>query len=119
MPYPNHTPEEVAQRGERIYEQQIKERVEPGEKGRFAVIDIETGDYEIDESDLAATKRALAKRPDAVLYGIRIGHRAAYTLGGRFITRLAVISGIVTVNGRPLSGSKSSARTKGGERSRP
>lgn len=84
MPYPNHTPEEVAERGERIYEQQIKERVEPGEKGKFVIIDIETGDYEIDRSDLAATKRALARRPDAILYGMRIGYPTAYKLGVRF-----------------------------------
>ena len=46
------------------------------------VIDIETGDYELDADDLAATKRALAKRPGAVLYGLRIGSPAAYRLGG-------------------------------------
>ena len=43
---------------------------------------IETGDDEIDADDLAATKRALAKRPDAVLYGVRIGYPTAYRLGG-------------------------------------
>jgi hypothetical protein len=48
------------------------------------VVDIETGDYEIDADDLAATKRALAKRPDAILYGLRIGYHAAYRLGRCF-----------------------------------
>ena len=51
------------------------------------VVDIETGDYEIDADDLAATKRALAKRPDAVLYGLRIGYPTAYRLGGSFATQ--------------------------------
>lgn len=87
MPYSDYTREEVAERGEEIYAREIKERVEPDENGKFVVIDIETGEYEIDKSDLAATKRALAKRPEAVLYRIRIGHRAAYKLGGRFLTR--------------------------------
>jgi hypothetical protein len=50
------------------------------------VVDIETGTYEIDADDLAATKRALAKRPDAVLYGVRIGSPMVYRLGGRFAT---------------------------------
>lgn len=36
--------------------------------------------------DLAATKRALAKRPGAVLYGLRIGFPTPYRLGGRFAT---------------------------------
>jgi len=87
VPYPDHSPQEVAVRGERIYEQRIRDRVEPGEKGEFVVIDVETGDYEIDQSDLTATKRVLARRPDAILYSIRIGSPTAYKLGGRFITR--------------------------------
>lgn len=82
MPYSKYTPEEVESRGEEIYEQQIRQHVEPGNKGRFVVIDIETGEYELDDDDLQATKRALAKRPDAVLYGVRIGYPTAYTLGG-------------------------------------
>jgi hypothetical protein len=82
MPYPQYTPEEVAQRGEAMYERQIRARVEPEHRGQFVVIDIETGDYELDVDDLVATKRALAKRPGAVLYGLRIGSPAAYRLGG-------------------------------------
>ena len=82
MPYAKHSPEEVESRGEEIYEQQIRQNVEAGNKGKFVVIDIASGDYEVDEDDLQATKRALAKRPDAVLYGLRIGYPTAYTLGG-------------------------------------
>jgi len=84
MPYPNHSPEEVELRGEEIYDQQIRQNVEAGNKGKFVVIDIETGEYEVDEDDLQATKRALAKRSKAVLYGVRIGYPTAYTLGGHF-----------------------------------
>jgi len=81
MPYPQYTPEEVARRGEAMYERQIRARVEPEHRGQFVVIDIETGDYELDADDLVATKRALAKRPEAVLYGLCIGSPAAYRLG--------------------------------------
>jgi hypothetical protein len=82
MPYAKYSPGEVEARGEQIYEQRIRRNVEAGNTGKFVVIDIETGQYEIDDDDLAATKRALAKRPDAVLYGVRIGFPSAYTLGG-------------------------------------
>jgi hypothetical protein len=82
MPYPQYTPEEVAQRGEAIYERQIRARFEPEHMGQFVVIDIETGDYELDIDDLVATKQALAKRPGAVLYGLHIGSSAAYRFGG-------------------------------------
>lgn len=82
MPYANYSPQEVESRGEEIYARQIRPHVETGNKGKFVVIDIETGEYEMDDDDLQATRRALAKRPDAVLYGVRIGYPAAYTLGG-------------------------------------
>jgi hypothetical protein len=82
MRYQNYSPQDVESRGEEIYEHQLRKNVELGNEGKFIVIDIETGDYEIDANDLLATKRALSKRPDAVLYGLRIGFPAAYTLGG-------------------------------------
>ncbi|MGH9939074.1 MAG: hypothetical protein ACREAM_22775, partial [Blastocatellia bacterium] len=74
VPYTNYTPEEVEARGEAIYEEQIRDCVEAKNKGKFLVIDIETGDYEIDADDLRATMRALAKRPAAILYGLRSGY---------------------------------------------
>lgn len=86
MPYAKYSPEQVASRGEQIYEEQIRNRVETGNKGKYVVIDIETGAYEVDEDDVQATKRALAKRSDAVLYGLRIGYPTAYSLGGHIAT---------------------------------
>ena len=82
MPDAKYSPEEVAERGEVIYEQDIRADVEGENRGKYLVLDIETGEYEIDHDDLAATKRMMAKRPDAVLYGLRIGYPAAYRLGG-------------------------------------
>ena len=82
MPDAKYSREEVAERGEAIYEQHIRPNVESDSKGKYLVLDIETGEYEIDQDDLVATKRMMAKRPDAVLYGLRIGYPAAYRLGG-------------------------------------
>ncbi|MCP4712914.1 MAG: hypothetical protein GY869_30165 [Planctomycetes bacterium] len=84
MAYTNYTPEEVETRGEAIYGQQIRTKVEAKNEGKFLIIDIETGEYEIDPDDLMATKRLLAKRPNAVLYGLRIGFPTAYRIGGHF-----------------------------------
>ncbi|NQT13754.1 MAG: hypothetical protein HQ582_13455 [Planctomycetes bacterium] len=84
MPYAKYTPEEVEARGRALYEQQIRPVLEPEHNGTFLVVDVETGEYEHDEDDLRATKRALAKRADAVLYGLRIGHPTAYRLAGHF-----------------------------------
>ena len=81
MPYTKYAPSEVESAARR-FTQQIREKVKAQNKGKFLVVDVETGEYEVDDDDLKATQRALAKRPDAVLYGLRIGHPTAYRLGG-------------------------------------
>ena len=82
MPHPRYSREEVIRRGKAVYEEQLRAQVEPNNTGKFLVIDIETGEYEIDRDEVAALKRAKAKRSDAPLYMLRIGHRAAYQLLG-------------------------------------
>ena len=84
MPYTNYTSKEVASRGEAIYKREIRDKVESRHKGKFLVIDIETGEYEMNVDDLVATKRLLAKHPDAVVYGLQIGFPTAYRIGGHF-----------------------------------
>jgi hypothetical protein len=73
--------EEIARRGEEIYHRDLLASVEAMNKGKFLVIDIETGDYEIDDDDLTATRRLLARHPTAETYGVRIGYPTAYRIG--------------------------------------
>ncbi len=84
MPSAKYISEEVASKGNTIYRQQLQGMVEPEHSGSFLVIDIETGAYEIAVDDLMATKRLLARYPNAVIYGLRIGFPSAYRIGGRF-----------------------------------
>ena len=49
-------------------------------KNRYIARDIKTGEYEINADDLVATKRLLAKHPNAVIYGLRIGYPTAYRI---------------------------------------
>ena len=81
-----YEPGEIAARAEAIFREQIQPQVELVEKGSFVVIDVETGDYEIDAGDATATRRLLDRRPEAVTYGVRVGHRAAYSHVGGFRT---------------------------------
>jgi hypothetical protein len=78
------TKEEVVRRGREIYEREIRTKVEPEHDGEFLVVDVTTGSYEVDESDVAASDRALQKNPNAVLYLMRVGSRAAYRIGWGF-----------------------------------
>lgn len=81
MSYPDNTSETIAARGEALYQQNIRNKVESMHKGKFLAIDIKTGDYAIADEDLVATDNLLAKCPDATVYGLRIGFPAAYRIG--------------------------------------
>lgn len=85
MTHPRYTSEEIAQRGQALYDQQIRAQVETGHQGEFLVVDIETGAYEIDVDELEALQRARAKHPDAALYLLRVGYATAYRLGGKHL----------------------------------
>ena len=74
--------DEIVRRGKEWYEK-LRPFVEtPQNIGKQIVIDVENGDYEIDENGLTASHRILDKKPIAALFGHRIGYNAAYSLGG-------------------------------------
>ena len=45
------TTEDISSRGQDIYRNRIRSLVEPGGKGKFVVIDVDSGDYEVDDRD--------------------------------------------------------------------
>lgn len=83
-PQPRYSKEEFAQRGDEIYENDIRPHVEAGNEGKFVVIDIETGAYEVDADELAASDRLLARRPNAQIWLRRIGSRYVRRFGPRY-----------------------------------
>ncbi len=83
MSHAKYTSEVVVARGKEIYQQQIQGKVEPEHNGKFLSLDIETGHYEIGTDDLTPTMRLPAKRPDASIYSLRIGFRAAHRIGSK------------------------------------
>lgn len=80
---PCYSKEEFAQRGDRIYETQIRPLVEASDRGKIVAIDIETGPFEIDASEIAACLRLEAHHPDAQIWIVRIGSRYVRRFGGR------------------------------------
>ena len=75
--------EEVGRRGKTLYEQNIRQKVETEQNiGKMVIIDVETGEYAVDDMGLNASNRLHVKRPGAALYGIRIGYNVAESLGG-------------------------------------
>jgi xanthine dehydrogenase iron-sulfur cluster and FAD-binding subunit A len=70
---PLYGKEEFARRGEEIYKRDIEPIVRNGNEGSFIAIDIETGQYEIDADETAASDRLLARVPNAQTWLRRIG----------------------------------------------
>ncbi|NJM45124.1 MAG: hypothetical protein HC860_02360 [Alkalinema sp. RU_4_3] len=80
---PRYSKEEFAQRGDALYESEVRQQVEEGNHGRIVAIDIETGAFEVADDLLAASKRLLAKASDPQTWFVRIGHPAVDHFGAR------------------------------------
>ena len=80
MPQPRYSKEELARRGTKIYELQVRPQVEATNRGKIVAIDIETGAFEVADDVLTASDRLLARYPDAQAWILRIGYPAAHRL---------------------------------------
>ena len=78
-----YSKEELARRGQALYESSIQPQVESGNTGKIVAIDIETGAFEVADDIVTASEHLLAKYPNAQTWFIRIGHRAVYHFGAR------------------------------------
>ncbi len=70
-----YSKEEFVQRGDALYDQLIRSVFEPSHNGQFAAIDIDTGEFEVDKSEIAAGNRLRARLPNAQTWMSRIGSR--------------------------------------------
>jgi hypothetical protein len=84
---PRYSKEEFAQRGDALYEAQIRSQVEEGNYGKIVAIDIETGAFEVADDILPATNRLFERFPDAQPWIVRIGHRAVDRFGSRSLRK--------------------------------
>ncbi len=84
---PRYSKEEFAQRGNEIYESQVRSQVEAGNHGKIVAIDIETGAFEVADTPIAAADRLYERHPNAQPWVIRIGHRAVFRFGSRSLKK--------------------------------
>lgn len=67
---------EDASGGKALYAESIRAKVETEENiGKMVIVDIETGDYEIENKVFEASRRLRSRNPDAKLFGIPIGYK--------------------------------------------
>ena len=79
---PRYSKEEFAKRGDAIFEKDIRPHLKNEDDDDFVAIDIETGAYEIDASEMAACARLRARVPNAQTWLRRVGSPYARSFGG-------------------------------------
>lgn len=79
---PRYSKKEFATRGEALYDEKVRPHLKKKDHGKFAAIDIETGEYEIAKDLLTACHRLEARIPDPQTWAVRIGSRYLFSFGG-------------------------------------
>ena len=69
---PRYSKEEFAQRGDALYESEVRSQVEAENDGKIVAIDIETGAFEVAPDVVTASEQLLERLPDAQTWFIRI-----------------------------------------------
>lgn len=66
-------PEEIATKGEEIYEKELKDNLEPQESGKYVAIEVESKKYFIGSTKEEALDKAQEVFPDKIFFVRKIG----------------------------------------------
>ena len=72
----------VGDRARAIYDNRLRDLVEPEHHGEYLTLDVTTGEYEIDTDSLAGNLRMLENHVPENLFSFRIGYPAFGTFVG-------------------------------------
>lgn len=76
------TTDELAESGQRFYDERLRSLLEPEHEGEFVAIEPETERYFLGQTGLAALRAGRQELPNKLFYLLRVGQTAAYHLGG-------------------------------------
>lgn len=69
--------------GEEIYQRELRATLDtPENKGRLVALDIRSSEYEMGRDSAEAIFGMLARRPDAMIYLLRVGRPTTISFGG-------------------------------------
>ncbi len=74
--------QDIPEIGKAIYKEKILPTLGPEDDGKLVVIDVTTGNYEIDGRDIDLCMKLLERNPEALTWAERVGRPAPYSLGG-------------------------------------
>lgn len=78
-----YSKKEFARRGDAIYLKDVRPKLSADDMGKFAAIDIESGEFAIDADELKACDKLRKRISDAQIWMIRVGYRHVHRFGGR------------------------------------
>jgi hypothetical protein len=76
------TTDDLAESGQRLYDERLRMQLEPEHEGEFVAIEPETERYFLGPTGLAALRAGRRELPDKLFYLLRVGYDAAYRVGG-------------------------------------
>lgn len=80
---PYSSGEELEERARELYERPRPQVETPENIGKLIVLDVESGDYQIDDETSSEPSRCLqARHPGARLFALRIGYKTAVSFCG-------------------------------------
>ena len=78
----HRTIEETRHLGEDVYERKIRPKVEATHHGEIVAIDVDSGDYAIADTGLAAAEALRKQHPVLDVWVVRVGYPTLRTFGG-------------------------------------
>ena len=79
-----YSKKDFARRGDALYESKVRPHLSGEDDGKFAALDIDTGEYEIHASEIIAGDRLRKRLPEAQIWMVRVGSRYVHRFGGIF-----------------------------------
>ena len=80
MPATKRTLDELNKLGDDIFSRQVQPSLKPDDHGKFVAIDVDSGEFELDD-DYAAISRLRSRKPEADMWLMRAGYPATYRIG--------------------------------------
>ena len=77
---PPRSLDDRADQGAATFDRLVRPLLRPEDDGKFVAIDIDTGDYEIDEDDYTAVMRLRTRNPEAEIWLECAGQPTAYKI---------------------------------------
>ena len=81
MAQPDLTGVEISALGKMIYRKKIRPLMTEDDIGKYVIVDVYSGEYEIDEWSVEADIRLRDRIPDACAYIMRVGFSAGVFIG--------------------------------------